>query len=81
MASYIQGIACAICIISIVGIFLGLLLAFTTLFTVLMQLRYPVTKVTCPICQRKLNVEVDVQKFHCPCHTCLEKHGDQWGEC
>ncbi|SFS75895.1 hypothetical protein [Marininema halotolerans] len=79
-AAYFQTAACIICMISIVGIPIGLLLSFTSLFTIAMQLRYPVIKVTCPRCKTTLKVEPDVQKFHCVCLHLLEKDGSNYIE-
>lgn len=64
--------------ITVVGIFIGAPLLILAGIFALIQRRYPVTKVTCPFCNRKLKVELDVQKFHCVCHNHLAKVGDEW---
>ncbi|ATO36218.1 hypothetical protein [Geobacillus sp. 47C-IIb] len=41
--------------------------------------RYPVIKMTCLHCDRKLKVEPEVTKFTCPyCCITLRKNGDVW---
>lgn len=66
---------------TIIGTPIGFLLIVGSLFPTFMQFRYPVTKVTCPMCERKLKVELDVQSFHCYCHNRLEKDGEEWKVC
>ncbi|MBD1372510.1 hypothetical protein IC620_09095 [Hazenella sp. IB182357] len=59
--------------LSIIGIPIALLILPFLTFCVWKQSRYPIDKVICPSCTKKLRIEPDVKEFHCFCSTYLVK--------
>ncbi|MBD1372509.1 hypothetical protein IC620_09090 [Hazenella sp. IB182357] len=75
--AYGTGTVGVVCFMTLILFPIAIILIPLAFYCIWKQFRYPVYKVMCPNCKRKLQVEVEVKKFHCVCHTLLKREGDE----
>ncbi|WP_142504544.1 hypothetical protein [Melghirimyces algeriensis] len=63
--------------ISIVGLPLSIPFIIVGLYAAFRSFRYPIVKMTCPVCRSKVRIEKEVEQFHCLCYTHLKKENGE----